>query len=248
MDLQYQGKKVHFESEGSGAPVIFLHGWGCDHSVFSSFVPALSGKYCVLSLDFPGFGQSEEPDRVWGVEEYTCFLEWFCKTLGLEKPSLVAHSFGGRVSILFASRNETERLVLVDAAGIKPRRKLTYYVKVYSYKLAKWFILKVLRNRALFEEYRAGKGSSDYASASPLMKSILSKVVNEDLRHLLPLIKAPTLLFWGTEDSATPLSDAVLMEKLIPDAGLVKVDGGSHFSFLEAPGLFSSVLVNFFGI
>ena len=80
------------------------------------------------------------------------------------------------------------------------------------------------------------------------MKAVLSKVVGEDLRRVLPSIKAPTLLFWGTADTATPLSDALIMEKLIPDAGLVKVEGGTHFSFLEAPALYSSVLASFFGI
>ena len=233
---------------GAGSPVIFLHGWGCDHTVFSSFVPVLSSAFNVISLDFPGFGQSAEPDSAWGVEEYTAMLEDFCSSLGLESPSLVAHSFGGRVSILYASRNPVTRLVLTDSAGIKPRRGLVYHIKVYSYKTVKWFLLKVLRSNALFGKYRSGRGSSDYASASPVMKAVLSRVVNEDLTDRLPLISAPTLLFWGTEDTATPLSDALKMQKLIPDAGLVKVEGCSHFSFLEASGLYSAVLSNFFGL
>ena len=80
------------------------------------------------------------------------------------------------------------------------------------------------------------------------MRAILSKVVNEDLTPLLPKIKAPTLLFWGNMDTATPLSDAKKMEKLIPDAGLVVAHGTGHFSFLENPGLFTAVMKNFFKI
>lgn len=248
MEYIYKGRKVYYESEGAGDPVLMLHGWGCDHTVFAPFVGTLSGSYRVISLDFPGFGASEEPDGVWGVEEYTQLVESFCSDLGLKAPSLVVHSFGGRVAILFASRNDVTRIVLTDAAGIRPRRKLSYYLRVYSYKAVKWFLLSVLGRQDLFEAYRKGKGSSDYASASPRMKAILSKVVSEDLTPLMPLIKAPTLLFWGTEDTATPLSDALLMEKLIPDAGLVKIEGGSHFSFLEAPALYRSVLANFFKV
>ena len=248
MEYIYKGRKVYYESEGAGAPVLMLHGWGCDHSVFAPFVSTLSGSYRVVSIDFPGFGASEEPDDVWGVEEYTCFLEAFCSDIGLECPSLISHSFGGRVSILFASRRDVARMVLTDAAGIKPHHGPSYYVKVYSYKAVKWFLLSVLKRKDLFEAYRKGKGSSDYASASPRMKAILSKVVGEDLKSVMPQIKAPTLLFWGTADTATPLSDALMMEKLIPDAGLVKVEGGSHFSFLEAPALYRSVLANFFKV
>ena len=89
---------------------------------------------------------------------------------------------------------------------------------------------------------RAKAGSSDYASASPMMRRILSKVVNEDLSDRLPMIKAPTLLIWGENDTATPISDARKMEKLIPDAGLVAFAACGHYSFLDNPMQFAAVL------
>lgn len=247
METEYKGKRVFFEDRGEGNVIIFLHGWGCDHSIFDGITDRMKDQYRVVALDFPGFGESEEPDSVWGVEEYTEFFEAFCKDRGFDCPSLVAHSFGGRVAILFASRNDVRKMVLTDAAGIKPRRSLKYYAKVYSYKITKWYILKVLRDRERYEKYREGAGSSDYRNASPRMKAILSKVVNEDLRKVMPSIKAPTVLFWGTDDTATPISDAKIMERLIPDAGLVSVPGTGHFAFLAQSGMFLSVLNNFFG-
>ena len=81
-----------------------------------------------------------------------------------------------------------------------------------------------------------------------MMRAILSKVVNEDLTHLLPKIKAPTLLFWGNMDTATPISEAKTMERLIPDVGLVVAHGTGHFSFIENAGLFTAVMKNFFKI
>ena len=65
------------------------------------------------------------------------------------------------------------------------------------------------------------------------MKKTLVLAVNEDLTNCLKNINCPTLLFWGDKDDATPISDAKTMEKKIPDAGLVVLEGGSHFSFLE---------------
>lgn len=248
MLYRYRDKDVFYELTGLGNPVLMLHGWGCDHAIFDSLVPVLSRDYSVYALDFPGFGASEEPDTVWGVELYTQFLEAFCKDLGIENPGIVAHSFGGRVAILYASRNACSRLFLMDAAGVKPRRSLKYYVKVYSYKAAKFFFNKILRNPEAWNARRAKAGSADYRNASPMMKAVLSKVVNEDLCDRMPLIKAPALLFWGEADTATPLSDAQKMNRLIPDSGLVTVPGGSHFSFLDNPYLAKRVLASFFNV
>lgn len=249
MEFQYKNIRVFYQSYGNGPVVILLHGWGCTHQVYETLAQQLSAGYNVYSLDLPGFGQSDEPDSVWGIEDYVAFLEDFVeKIVGDVTPpiSLLGHSFGGRMAILYASRHPVTRLVLVDAAGIKPKRPLSYYIKVYSYKVARFFLLNVLRRPDLFEKYRAGKGSADYNAASAKMKAVLSKVVNEDLRHCLPRIQAPTLLFWGENDTATPLADALLMEKKIPDAGLVRVPGVGHFSFLEAPVLFAKVIASFF--
>lgn len=168
--------------------------------------------------------------------------------LGLSNPVLLGHSFGGRVGILFASRREVSKLILVDAAGIKPRRKPSYYIKVYSFKLMK--MLMKLRYGAegakkRIEAERARRGSADYAAASPMMRSILSKCVNEDFKSALPSIKAPTLLIWGENDTATPLGDAKTMERLIPDAGLVSFPGCGHYSFLDNPVQFAAVLRSF---
>ena len=85
-------------------------------------------------------------------------------------------------------------------------------------------------------------GSADYRKASPLMKQILVKTVNEDLTELLQNIDRPTLLIWGDLDTATPLSDAKLMEEKIPDAGLVVLKNTGHYSFLEDFYTFSRVI------
>lgn len=234
-----------------GTPVIVMHGWGCDHTTVQSIVNILNPYYKVYNLDLPGHGKSDEPSSVWGVEDFTNMLEKFTRRLDIRKPALIGHSFGGRVSILFASRNPVSKMVLVDAAGIKPRRKLKYYVKVYSFKSGKKLLPLVFGNKAgnrLLNKWRAKWGSADYRNSSPVMRAVMSKCVNEDLKSFMPAIKAPTLLVWGEEDTATPLSDAHIMERLIPDAGLVAFPGCGHYSFLDNPGGFRSVIKSFFNI
>lgn len=247
-NFTYNGIRLHYTITGAGQPLFLLHGWGCNIETFNVVRPFLEQHFRVVTVDFAGFGHSEEPRQVWGVEEYTRSVEAIAQEEQIESPILVGHSFGGRVSIVFASRNKTRKVVLVDAAGVKPKRSFKYYRKVYTFKLLKRLAPIVLgRERAekLINERRAKAGSSDYNNASPMMRAILSKVVNEDLCHLMPRIEAPTLLFWGERDTATPLSDAKKMERLIPDAGLVTVAGAGHFSFLENTPLFIKVLKSF---
>lgn len=96
------------------------------------------------------------------------------------------------------------------------------------------------------EEMRGKKGSADYRNSSPVMRAVMSRCVNEDLKDVMPAIKSPTLLVWGENDTATPLSDAKTMEHLIPDAGLVSFPSCGHYSFLDNPVGFRSVAREFF--
>lgn len=250
-DIEIRGLRLHYTDSGSGPrTLVLMHGWGCDHTTVASIErTALEEGWRVVNVDFPGFGQSQEPVDVWGVEEYTRAIEELVRRLDIERPSLLGHSFGGRVGILYASRHpEVDRLILVDAAGIKPRRTFAYYRKVYTFKAMKWLMYLALGKKEAerrLDARRAKAGSSDYAQASPMMRRILSKVVNEDLTSELPKIKAPTLLVWGTADTATPVADAHRMEALIPDAGLVAFDGCGHYSFLDNPAGFKAVLKSF---
>ena len=243
--------RVRYDKVGEGSPIILMHGWGCQASTLDSIARIAAEQHTVYNIDFPGFGASPEPTTVWGVEDYTAMLESFVRKLGIVRPILLGHSFGGRVGLLYSSRNDVEKLILVDAAGVKPLRTLKYYFKVYSFKAAKHIsrlLLGKKRAEARSERMRKARASADYAAASPRMRAILSKVVNEDLKHVMPAIKAPTLLIWGENDTATPMRDARIMEKRIPDAGLVSFPGCGHYSFLDNPYQFAAVLRSFINV
>lgn len=234
--------------------IVLMHGWGCDHTIWKGVEAHLRAmddkekpRFRVTALDFPGFGSSDEPPVAWGMDDYAAWFEEFLTSRGIENPVLIGHSFGGRVAVIHGARHnqsgtkdEVRKIVLVDAAGVKPRRSLRYYIKVWSFKAAK----RVLP-AGIIERWRKKAGSADYAAASPVMRATLSKVVNEDLRRYMPRIKAPTLLVWGANDTATPVADARKMERLIPDAGLVVFEGAGHYSFLERAGQFNAILDSF---
>lgn len=248
--IDINGVKVSYREGGSGSgrPMILMHGWGCDNSALSLFERVGREARTVYNIDLPGFGASDEPPTPWGVEEYTRMLEQFVDQLGIEDPILLGHSFGGRIAILYASRNPVHKLILVDAAGVKPRRSLSYYFKIYSYKLArKLYPVLVGRKKAdeIIEQMRSRRGSYDYSTSSPMMRRVMVKVVNSDLRNVMPKIQAPTLLLWGEEDTATPMRDARIMKKLIPEAGLISFPGAGHFSFLDNPYQSAAVVRRF---
>ena len=236
MEIQAKGVKINYIMNGSGQDVILLHGWGQNIVVFAAVHQHLASCFRVFTIDFPGFGASVDPPKPWTVKDYAEMLEDFVKQLGIKNPILMGHSFGGRVGIVYASRNPVCKMILVDSAGIKPKRSLSYYLKVYSFKTAKYLLKFPIVNRkeeVLLQKLRAKFGSSDYTNVSGVMQQTMVLVVNEDLQPFMPKIQAPTLLIWGENDTVTPISDGKIMEKKIPDAGLVVLKDCGHFSYLE---------------
>ncbi len=238
MFIKVDGIKVSYEISGEGDTIVLMHGWGGSAASFEPVFKHLSKDYKVLVFDFPGFGESDIPPGTWGTKEYGEFLDNLFNGLHIERANIMAHSFGGRVAIWFAANfpEKVDKLVLINSAGIKPRRTLRYHVRVAVAKTGKRIFLLPIFGKygeILLNELYSIVGSKDYQRQTGIMRSTLVKVVNEDLRELLPKIMAPTLLMWGDNDNEVPLSYAKIMEKEIRDAGLVVFKGAGHFSYLD---------------
>ncbi|MBQ4349472.1 MAG: alpha/beta hydrolase [Clostridia bacterium] len=245
---------INYTESGEGDLVVLLHGWGSNITLFQHTVSVLERKYKVVAMDMPGFGESDEPSEPWCVDDYVDFVLKFLESYSPEKVTLLGHSFGGRVIIKMCSRElpfEIDKIILVDSAGVKPEKTLKQKTKQSIFKMGKK-LYSAAPVQKLFpdalENLRKKNGSADYNAASPVMRQTLVRVVNEDLQELMPNVKAPTLLIWGTADDATPLSDALIMEKLMPEAGLVKFEGAGHYSFLECQAQYGRVLASFMNI
>ena len=247
-NISIDNLNINYIDKGEGKTIVLFHGWGANKEAFTPIINKLSAYMRVVALDFPGFGKSDEPKEVWDVNAYAEFMKKFIKKADLEGAIWLGHSFGGRVIIkLFEKMDiKPKKIVLVDSAGIKPKRGPDYYVKVYSYKLGKKVLkLPLINKTGLYERLVKNAGSSDYKVLSNNMRATMSKVVNEDLRNYLPSINVPTLLIWGDKDTATPLNDAKIMNKLLPDSGIVVLEGAGHFSYLDYPNKFFGALEYF---
>jgi pimeloyl-ACP methyl ester carboxylesterase len=246
---------VHYFDTGSGETVLFLHGWGTDFLSFKPFLEALTPYYRVCAVDLPGFGQSGEPPAAWAVDDYGDFILKFMACLGISRVILVGHSFGGRIIIKLAARRELPvtitKIVLINSAGIQSRKILKQRAQFLVYRGIKRIIsIGGIKNKfpGLLDRWRKKHGSPDYLNASPRMRECLVRAINEDLTPCLPRIPCPALLIWGAEDQETPLGDGKLMERLIPDAGLIILKKAGHYSFLDQPFIFGKVLDSFLNI
>ena len=245
--LDVLGLRTRYVVRGSGPPVLVLHGWGASIEAVHPILSGLSPVATVYALDLPGFGQTDPPPVPWGVEQYQELVAAFMDALAIDRPAIVGHSNGGRIAIRMASTepSRASRLVLVDSAGIRPKRTLRWYRRVGMAKVGK-YAARFLgapgeRLRALLVSRSA---SADYLAAGPLRPTLV-KLVNADLRSFMPAIEAPTLLVWGSRDCETPLAAAHEMERLIPDAGLVVLEGAGHYSYLDQPARFARIVSHF---
>lgn len=258
MEIKVDNYCINYKVTGNGPRnLVILQGWGTDCNIYDSIAKLVTSSqfedmYRVIQFDLPGFGHSEEPREAWDVDAYTDFFIKFMEALEIKEAILLGHSYGGRIIIKLANRESIpftiEKIILVDSAGIMPKRSPKQIRKVKRYKALKKILLSKPVH-ALFPEmidyWQGQQGSADYRAASPMMKQCMVKAVNEDLTELLPGIKQDTLLIWGEKDTATPLSDAKTMEELIPGAGLCVIEEVGHYSFLENMPKFNAIITSY---
>lgn len=256
MYIEIDGYRINYNITGVGdKTVVILQGWGTDLTVYDSVAASINEAYKVVQFDFPGFGASDEPREAWNVDDYTDFFCKFMHALDIKKVTLIGHSYGGRVIIKLANRNELPfeitNIVLIDSAGVLPKKTFSQKLKMKRYKVLKkilnWKFVYAMFPE-LIDSWRSRQGSADYRNATPIMRQCLVMAVNEDLTPLLPGIRQDTLLIWGDQDTATPISDAKLMEEKIPNAGLAVLKGTGHYSFLEQPVIFKNIMRSYFKI
>ena len=251
MEIIIDGLKIQYtDTNTDKTPILLLHGWGSSFEVYNGIISALSDKARLIAVNFPGCGGSETMKTPWDIDDYCNFVLKFLKALNIENPILFGHSHGGRVIMKLVGDGKINppKVVLLDTAGLIPKKSLKAKLRASSFKTIKTVLsLPVIKNHSegLLNKARAHYGSADYNAAPEVLRKTLVSLVNTDLRHLLPNFKCPTLLIWGENDTATPLSDAKIIESLIKDCGLCVIKGTGHYSFCEKPFEAHAILRSF---
>lgn len=246
MHINIDGLNINYIDEGTGYAVLLLHGWGGSIQTMKPITNILNGKCRVIVLDLPGFGQSDIPETPWNSYDYAQCIKKFIDALGLNNIILFGHSHGGRIAIILSSKyNLVKKLILIDSAGIIPKRKLKYFIKVYSFKLMKKIYIAFSKGNnkdEKLEKFYKKHGSTDYKESQGIMRQTMVKVINDNLINLLPSIQAPTLLIWGENDEDTPLYMGKLMEEKISDSGLIVLKDAGHYSYIDGYDQFKAVI------
>lgn len=242
--VEARGQRARLVDIGGGEPVVVLHGWG---GRIESMAPVISclGDRRVLALDLPGFGESPAPGSAWGTGDYARFVREVLAGAGVERADFVGHSFGAKTSLYLAATTDVpRRLVLAGSSGLRTPPSFKARAKRWISRAGRAAGRLGGPGAALRDALYRRIASEDYRNAGPLRPTFV-KVVNEDLTDLLPQVRVPTLLVWGTKDDAVPVAHAKTMEERIPDAGLVLFEGAGHFAYLDEPDRFCRIVQHF---
>ncbi|MCK9491218.1 MAG: alpha/beta hydrolase [Sulfurimonas sp.] len=224
---------ISYEILNPEAPIdlIILPGWGSNKELMKgSFAPYMD-TFRHIYIDLPGFGKSTSSVAL-ETKDYARIVELFMIHINASKDIILGHSFGGKVALLL----EPKVLVLVGSTGIRVAKPLKIQAKIAIYKLFKLLGLKKLRSLFVAE---------DAKSLSEPMYQTFKNVVDEDLSDDFRSSNAKTLLCWGDKDTATPLSIAHTMQKLLSDSTL-KIYDGDHYFFMKHAKEVSQEIENVF--
>ena len=240
--FEYNDVKVVYSRYGNfeGKSIVLLHGWGQNKEMMD-FLGKKLPNYDILTIDLPGFGKSSEPTYAWSIDDYADCVHALVKELNIKDPLVIGHSFGGKVALLYASKYEIYRLISFASPYRVLQKKLSFKQKVLKV-IAKISFLKG------FAEFMKKKiGSTDYKNASPRMREVLVKHLHYDITPMVKKINVPTLLIWGTNDTAVNLSIAYELNDLIKDAAVIEYPGCTHYAYMEDLNRSVSIIKKFMG-
>ena len=233
---------INYEDYGEGKKtLVLLHGWGQNIEMMKPLGDKLKKHNRIIIIDLPGFGESKEPNEIWTMYDYADMVKELLDSLKIKNPILIGHSFGGKISLIYASKYKVEKLILFGSPYKQNIKKLSTKTKILK-KLKKVPVLNKLEGFA-----KKHIGSTDYKQASDFMRKILVEHVNLDITEEVKKIACPTLLVWGSMDSEVPIEDAYELEKIMKDAAVIEYPGCSHYAYIERLPQTIKVIKSFIG-
>ncbi|HEY0888276.1 MAG TPA: alpha/beta fold hydrolase [Nocardioides sp.] len=253
---------------GTAPALLLLHGLACDHTTWDGVIEELATTYTVLAPDFLGHGQSDKPRADYSVAGYANGMRDLLTILGIDKVSVVGHSFGGGVAMQFAYQfpERTERLMLVDPGGLG--REVTALIRTIT--LPGW---QTLMATATLPGIRHVETTAMrmLAPVYPSYTRDLGEIADivetwrdpRTRRAIVHLVRAaidwrgqvlsmrdrayltehmPVHVVWGAEDRVIPASHAEAVREMAPTAEVTVLPNCGHFPHKDQPEKFARLV------
>jgi pimeloyl-ACP methyl ester carboxylesterase len=245
------GMNVHYRDEGSGEPLVLLHGTSSSLHTWDGWVSRLASKRRVVRLDLPGAGLTgPSPDRDYAASRVARVVVALMNELGIDRADVAGNSSGGRVAIqlALAAPARVRSLILIDSRGLAGA-KPTAFDSVMRAPILSRAILG-LAPRALFRRSLRGLygdparlGEDVVARYDDLLRREGNRAAmrdmfgapDETLDDRLGEIQAPVLVEWGERDPRIPVAFGRLFAARIRGARLIVYADAGHVPMEESP-------------
>lgn len=231
-----------YDRRGKGAPLVLIHGFPLDHSIWNDIVPLLEDDFDLILPDLRGFGESGLPELPWTMGDFAADLAALLDHLGLESAFLAGHSMGGYAALAFASaypaRVRGLALVASQAAADTPERKAGRYAQARQIEESGIGETAAAMTVNLSSDERVRKFVHDLmrkqkpAAYVGALKAMAERV---DTMTVLATNSFPVLLIHGDADALIPRERARAIRAAVPRARLVELPGVGHMPMMELP-------------
>lgn len=260
--IEVEGIDVHFRDEGSGTPLVLLHGTAASLHTWDGWTNELKNDFRIIRVDLPAFGLTGPAfDGQYTIDNYTHFLDAFIQKLSLDSIYLAGNSLGGNIAWAYALNHQevVKKLVLIDASGIPKDTADPFAFRVARTpiigNLLKFITPKAFIRKSLKEVYfdetmitdKLVERYHDMALREGNRQAFIDRafVKNPDTSSALKELQTPTLLLWGKEDIWVPMSSFDAFKSLIPNLKTALLDNLGHVPMEEAPVLTSKIAMEF---
>ena len=236
------GVSLHYEQEGSGdPPLLFLHGWCCDHTFFQPQVEHFKSSHAVTALDLRGCGDSDRPPVGYDIPALADDVGWLCSELEIAKPIIVGHSLGGMIAIEIAARYPAlpGGIVAVDPGPIDPlpEARSAFEALVAQLEGPSWDATRRAYVEGLFlatDDVDRGRQIVQRMSAVPQSVAVaaLRGILAWNGVDALLLCKVPLLVLLSRTGGS---NDPARLLALKPSVHIGVTVGAGHFHQLEVP-------------
>jgi pimeloyl-ACP methyl ester carboxylesterase len=231
--------------------IVLLHGWGSRPDRWKSVSDILKRKGFIVNTPYlPGFNPDEPIDKPYTIDDYSLWLKDYIKNLNSPKVFLIGHSHGGRIiaRYMFKYGQNVSKIVLIGSAGLPQtisiqKEIIKNIVSLYSenvYKIVPKVVYNLLQ-RLLYKTL----GESDYMKLNKPMKITMNNMLHHNSTDDYKLIKVPTLLIWGKQDTYTPIATGKKLKLIIHNSSLITIEDGKHGLHLTHPDLIAKYIIDF---